>query len=147
MPWREIIIQPRDWGDRPRQVKQGHSRGLAHPVLKYPAISTRGQGSISVARPDVAIGPEEEYWPLMSAEQQAHEAIGRFSCVFSELDYELGQTVKVIFRITDHEAANAIVALADFAKKVNLIKSAVHFARRPDGAELPGQWKEDAGRR
>jgi hypothetical protein len=75
---------------------------------------------------------------------QAHEAIGRFSCIFSELDYELGETAKVIFRLTDHEAADAIVALADFTKKVNLIKSALEFARRPDRTELPKQWKQAA---
>jgi hypothetical protein len=75
---------------------------------------------------------------------QAHEAIGRFSCIFSELDYELGETAKVIFRVTDHEAADAIVALADLTKKVNLIKSALEFARRPDGAALSEQWKQTA---
>jgi hypothetical protein len=66
-------------------------------------------------------------------EREAHEAIGRFWCTFSELECELGETVKVIFKVQDHEAADAIVALADFAKKVNLVRSAVHFARRHSG--------------
>src|SRR5262245_36987706 len=76
--------------------------------------------------------------------KDAYVAIGRFFSTFSELDYELGETVKVIFRITDHDAADAIVALADFAKKVNLIRSAVQFAKRPDGEDLSETWKEKA---
>ena len=55
----------------------------------------------------------------------ACKAIGLFTCLFSELKYELGETVKVIFRVNDHGAADAIVTLADFTKKVNLVKSAM----------------------
>jgi hypothetical protein len=72
----------------------------------------------------------------MSATRQADEAVGRFLRIFSELDFQLGETAKGIFRITDHKAADAIVALADFTKKTNLILSAVDFAQEPGGTAL-----------
>jgi|HubBroStandDraft_6_1064221.scaffolds.fasta_scaffold207677_4 hypothetical protein len=80
----------------------------------------------------------------LNGESGAHQAIGRFWCIFSQLEYELGETVKVIFKVQNHEAADAIVALADFTKKVNLVRSAVQFARRPTGEELPNELKEFA---
>jgi len=80
----------------------------------------------------------------LNGEREVHEAVGRFFCIFSELEHELGEAVKAIFKVQDQEAADAIVALADFTKKVNLVKSAVHFARRPNGEELSGEWKKSA---
>jgi hypothetical protein len=74
----------------------------------------------------------------------AYEAIGHFYCAFSELDYELGEALKVIFRMQNHEAADAIVALADFVKKIHLIMSAAEFAQRPTGKDLPVAWKQAA---
>ena len=71
----------------------------------------------------------------------AQQAIGEFSCVFSELEYELGEILKVIFKVQDHEAADAIVSI-DFAKKVILVKSAVEYARQANGEELSGAWKK-----
>jgi hypothetical protein len=80
----------------------------------------------------------------LNGERKVHEAVGRFLCIFSELEHELGEAVKVIFKVQDQEAADAIGALADFTKKVNLVKSAVDFARRSSGEELSGEWKKSA---
>jgi hypothetical protein len=52
---------------------------------------------------------------------EAHRAIGEFFCEFSKLERELGETIKVIFRLEKHEAGDAIVAaLGDAGKKSGL---------------------------
>jgi hypothetical protein len=38
-------------------------------------------------------------------ETKAHQAIGAFFCAFSELQQELGEAIKVLFRLQDHPAS------------------------------------------
>jgi hypothetical protein len=58
---------------------------------------------------------------------EAHQAIGAYLCAFSALDQELGETVKVIFRLQAHQAADTIVAaLEDFSRKARLVRAAVY---------------------
>jgi hypothetical protein len=77
--------------------------------------------------------------------EKAHQAIGAYLCTFSALDRELGETVKVIFRLQQHEAADTIIAaLEDFARKANLIRAAVKVAKNIDGSETTEEWKKKA---
>jgi hypothetical protein len=67
---------------------------------------------------------------------KAYQAVGEYFCAFSALDRELGETVKVIFRLQQHEAADTIIAaLEDFSRKVRLVRSAVQVAKNADGSE------------
>jgi hypothetical protein len=76
---------------------------------------------------------------------KTHQAIGAFFCAFSALDGELGETVKVIFRLQQHEAADTIIAaLEDFARKTRLVRGAVSIAKNADGSETSDQWKTAA---
>jgi hypothetical protein len=77
--------------------------------------------------------------------ERAHRAIGAYFCTFSALDRELGETVKVIFHLQQHEAANTIIAaLGDFARKARLVGAAVQIARQADGSETTEAWKTKA---
>ncbi|SRR5258708_7930457 len=79
--------------------------------------------------------------------EKAHQAIGAYFCTFSALDRELGETVKVIFRLQQHEAADTIIAaLGDFARKAALIGAAVKVAKNIDGSETTEAWKTAAER-
>jgi hypothetical protein len=79
----------------------------------------------------------------MSSQDKAHEAIGAYLCVFSTLERELGETVKVIFGLQQHEAADIIVAaLHDFSRKVRLIQGAIAVAKKADGSETSSEWKD-----
>ena len=40
----------------------------------------------------------------------AFQAIGAYFCAFSAMERELGEAIKVIFRLQNHEAADTIVA-------------------------------------
>src|SRR5262249_8593577 len=76
---------------------------------------------------------------------KAHEAIGAFYCAFSNLDREVGETLKVVLRLQENLAADAIVAaVRDFAKKAAIVSEAVQTAKRPDGTDTDEAWKTDA---
>jgi hypothetical protein len=71
-----------------------------------------------------------------------YRALGRYFCVFSKVEHELGEAVKVIFRLQNHEGADAIVAcLGDISRKLNLVRSGIIFARKPDGSETEPAWR------
>jgi hypothetical protein len=75
---------------------------------------------------------------------KAHEAIGEFFCAFSNLERELGEAIKVVLRLRDHPAADAVVGLVgDFARKANIVREAVQSAKRPDGTDPDEKWKRD----
>jgi hypothetical protein len=75
---------------------------------------------------------------------KAHEAIGEFFCAYSNLERELGEAIKVVLRLRDHPAADAIVGLVgDFARKANIVREAVQGAKRPDGTDPDETWKRD----
>jgi hypothetical protein len=77
--------------------------------------------------------------------EKAHQAIGAYLCAFSALDRELGETVKVIFRLQEHEAADTIIAaLGDFVRKAGLIGAAVKVAKNKDGPETTKEWRTAA---
>jgi hypothetical protein len=76
---------------------------------------------------------------------KAYQAIGAYFSTFSALDRELGETIKVIFRLQQHEAADTIVAaLGDIARKIGLVRAAVRIAKKVDGSETSSEWKERA---
>jgi hypothetical protein len=76
---------------------------------------------------------------------EAQQAIGAYFCAFSALEQELGETVKVIFRLQTHEAADTIIAaLDDFSRKVRLVRAAVAVAKNADGSETSAEWKTAA---
>jgi hypothetical protein len=75
----------------------------------------------------------------------AYQAIGRYFCAFSALERELGEAIKVIFRLRDHEASDAIVAaFGNALNKINLVWTASLRAKKADGSETPNDWKEKA---
>jgi hypothetical protein len=77
--------------------------------------------------------------------EKAHQAIGAYFCTFSALDRELGETVKVIFHLQQHDAADTIIAaLGDFTRKARLIGAAVQTAKQADGSETTEEWKTTA---
>jgi hypothetical protein len=76
---------------------------------------------------------------------EAYRAIGAYFCAFSALERELGETIKVIFRLGAHEARETIVAaLGDVSKKINPVWAASQLAKRADGSDTPKDWKENA---
>ena len=78
---------------------------------------------------------------------EAYRAIGEFFCEFSKLERELGETIKVIFRLEKHESSDAVVAaLGEAAKKINLVWAAALAAKNPDGSETTKKWKNAAHR-
>jgi hypothetical protein len=80
-----------------------------------------------------------------SSKFKAHQAIGAYFCAFSALDRELGETVKVVFRLQQHEAADTIIAaLEDFSRKVRLVRGAVQVARHADGSATSAEWRAAA---
>ena len=75
----------------------------------------------------------------------AFQAIGAYFCAFSAMERELGEAIKVIFRLQNHEAADTIVAaLGDVAKKINLVRSATQIAKNADGSDTSEEWKTRA---
>jgi hypothetical protein len=75
---------------------------------------------------------------------KAHEAIGEFFCAFSNLERELGEAIKVVLRLRDHPAADAVVGLVgDFFKKASIVRRALQDAKRPDGTDPDEKWKDD----
>ena len=78
---------------------------------------------------------------------QAYQSVGEYFCSFSALDRAVGEALKVIYRLDQHEAADAIVAaLGDMGKKVNLVWMASQMAKNPDGSETSHDWKNAVGR-
>src|SRR5512144_1522103 len=76
---------------------------------------------------------------------KAHQAIGEFFCEFSKLERELGEAIKIIFRLEQHEASDAIVAaLGDESRKINLVWVAALLAKNADGSEITSSWKDAA---
>lgn len=75
---------------------------------------------------------------------KAHQAIGAYFCAFSALERELGEAIKVVFRLQGHEAADAIAAALEMAKKIDLVWTAVLLAKKADGTETTEEWKEKA---
>jgi hypothetical protein len=77
--------------------------------------------------------------------EKAHQGIGAYFCTFSALDRELGETVEVIFRHNNMQAADTIIpALEDFGRKARLVGAAVQSARQADGSETTEEWKKTA---
>jgi hypothetical protein len=76
---------------------------------------------------------------------KAHQALGAYFCAFSALEHELGECIKVILHLQDHESADAVVAaLGDVTKKIDLVWPAVLAAKNQDGSEPAEEWKKDA---
>jgi hypothetical protein len=78
---------------------------------------------------------------------QAHQAIGEFFCEFSELERELGETIKVFLRLRENPAADAIVGLVgDFARKANVVLHAVQGTEYADGSPTSEEWKANTAK-
>jgi hypothetical protein len=74
---------------------------------------------------------------------KAHQAIGAYFCAFSALERELGEAIKVIFRLQAHEASDAIVAaIGNMSTKINLVWFAFLLAKNTDRSETAARWKE-----
>jgi hypothetical protein len=68
---------------------------------------------------------------MLDSMVKAHQAIGEYFCAFSSLERELGQAIKVVLRLQDNAAADAIVSLiGDFARKAGVVREAVQTATR-----------------
>jgi hypothetical protein len=78
---------------------------------------------------------------------KAHQAIGAYFCAFSAMERELGETIKVVFRLHRHEAADTITAaLGDISKKTVLVLSATQLVKRPDRSDVTEDWKKNAAK-
>jgi hypothetical protein len=73
---------------------------------------------------------------------KAFQAIGEYFCAFSQLDRELGDTIKVALRVQNHDAGDMIVAaLGDVARKASLLRAAVRVAKTAKGSDTTEDWK------
>ena len=78
---------------------------------------------------------------------KAYQAVGEYFCAFSALERALGEAIKVIYHLDQHEAADAIVAvLGDMSKKINLVWTASRMAKNANGSEPSPDWKKAAGK-
>jgi hypothetical protein len=76
---------------------------------------------------------------------KAHQAIGAYFCAFSELEHELGEVLKIVLRLQNNPAADAIVAaVRDFARKAAIVREAIEGAKNIDGSEPSSEWKSNA---
>jgi hypothetical protein len=76
---------------------------------------------------------------------KAHEAIGKYFCAFSRLERELGEALKVVLRLQDNPAADAIVGIVgDFGRKARVVQQAVRTSKKADGTDPDNQWKSNA---
>jgi hypothetical protein len=74
---------------------------------------------------------------------EAHQAIGAYSCSFSRVEHELGESIKAVYGLQNNEASDAIVAaLGDFARKARLVWAASKGAKNVDGSEAAAEWKD-----
>ena len=65
---------------------------------------------------------------------KAYQAVGEYFCAFSALERALGEAIKVIYHLDQHEAADAIVAaLGDMSKKINFVWTASRMAKNANG--------------
>ena len=61
------------------------------------------------------------------------------------VEHELGETIKVVLRLQNHESANVVVAtLREVFKKIQLVWTAVLVAKNADGSETTEDWKRKA---
>jgi hypothetical protein len=79
---------------------------------------------------------------------KAHQAIGEYFSAFSELERELGESVKVVLHLEDHPAADLVVDLLRFAgTKARLVKDAAEIAtKKRDRSRISTEWKERANK-
>jgi hypothetical protein len=83
--------------------------------------------------------------PAIKPNTKAFQNIGQYFCAFSELDRELGETIKVALRVQGQEAGDMIVAaLGDVARKASLVRAAIQVAKNVDGSDTAEAWKETA---
>jgi hypothetical protein len=76
---------------------------------------------------------------------QAHQVIGAYFCAFSRVEQEVGAMIKVVYRLHEEDAADAIIAaLGDMIRKVNLVRAACQYAKQADGSDATPQWKASA---
>jgi hypothetical protein len=77
---------------------------------------------------------------------KAHQAIGQYFSEFSELERELGEAVKVVLHLEDHDAADLVVDLLRYPRiKALLVKDAAQIAtKKKDGSEISTKWKRRA---
>jgi hypothetical protein len=76
---------------------------------------------------------------------EAFQAIGEFFCAFSALERALDISVKVVLKIEDDQAVLVCLALNDFARKANLVFSAIQsIDKKLDGSDIPREWKQEA---
>jgi hypothetical protein len=60
--------------------------------------------------------------PEDSPHAKAHQAIGAYFSAFSALEHELGEAIKVVLRLQNHESGDAVVAtLREVFKKIQLV--------------------------
>jgi hypothetical protein len=83
--------------------------------------------------------------PEDSPHAKAHQAIGAYFSAFSALEHELGEAIKVVLRLQNHESGDAVVAtLREVFKKIQLVWTAVLVAKNADGSETTKNWKDKA---
>jgi hypothetical protein len=76
---------------------------------------------------------------------KAHQAIGKYFSEFSELERELGEAVKVVLHLEDHDAADLVVDLLKYpSTTARLVREAAKIARKKDGSETSRKWKAKA---
>src|SRR5262245_54808259 len=85
---------------------------------------------------------------LMSDEAEfapAYQAVGEYFCVFSAMERELGEAVKVVLGLQNHQAADFVVVALQFVqRKAMLVRAAVAVAKNADGSETSMEWKNNA---
>lgn len=82
--------------------------------------------------------PEPQY-------AKAHQAIGGYFCAFSALEQDLGETIKVILHLQEHEEARDVVVL-NAGQKIDLVRSSAAVAKNADGSDVAKTWKDNADR-
>lgn len=81
----------------------------------------------------------------MTNNDNVHRAVGRFFCTFSKVEDELGQALKVIFKIDHLANADVLVAcLGDLTKKLNAVWSGIEQSLTADGSPPQEAWKMSA---
>jgi hypothetical protein len=79
---------------------------------------------------------------MKSGKANALQAIGAYMCAYSDATYELGETLKVLFKLENNEMADAVVAaLGDFDRQARLMRALCTGARNVDGTGLSEERK------
>jgi hypothetical protein len=82
-----------------------------------------------------------------SGKAKALQAIGAYMCAYSDAVYELGETLKVLFKTKEDAMGVAIVtAIGDFTRQAKLMGALCQDARNSDGTELSPERKEKIGK-